>query len=205
MEATSNRLGVQHSKVDVVGELTPSSPLISCLSPAKALSRELSLRHQKRPCKERLGHRGGNGPRSRARRCSDPGAPVVRRESCRVGFRGRRQASGSPRATAQSAQEALLLGSRAPLRLESQTRSTRCSRCQTSAGARQGGRSRRSAGLWRHLPRKPRRKCGAPGGRSRSCFGDKPLVRTFSPKLPEMPPEMPVVTVPKPVVGVLPN
>lgn len=50
-----------------------------------------------------------------------------------------RPAPGSPRVTAQSAQEALLLGSQPRLRREPRPRSTRCRRCQSSAAEGKAG------------------------------------------------------------------
>lgn len=104
-------------------------------------SQSLPLRRQEqlRPNKGRLGHPGGSGLR-RA-----PPAPPTRVAA--------RSWSELPGSTAAKVPASTRVGDRDSLHLAFALREFR--------GDRRGGKPLRKHGLWRHLPRKPRRKCGS--------------------------------------------
>lgn len=157
-------LRVPHGKGDVVGNWLPAHPSSpTSHPPAQAFlgtpieAPRTTMAQQMAPTSTRREPAQVEGAQ-----VPGPGAPPARPGSRNLGFRGRRQAPGLPGAAAHSAQETLLLGSQPGLRRRPPTRSTRHLGSQSSAGA--GGQPGRSDGLWRHLPRKPRRKFGSPGG-----------------------------------------
>ena len=132
--------------MDVVGELVPSHQPRS--SPGRS---HQGIKSSRGLTKGSWVIRAGAGP-SRGLAGPGPLRALCALESRRAGFR-------SPRAKAQGAGEAALLGSGrgtgpghrlAPPGV-----------CAARVPLGKGGQLRRSGGLWRHLPRKPPRKCGS--------------------------------------------
>lgn len=113
----------------------------------------LPPRHKEQPWPNKRipGHQGGSWPKSRARGSRAPARPL----------RAGEPQGGVPIATRQSSgrRRSALLGS---------GRSTGPGHrlappgvCAARVPLGKGGQLRRSGGLWRHLPRKPPRKCGS--------------------------------------------
>lgn len=166
--------------------------ILGSQSPAEILPWALPLKCQEQQCPNKwlLGHRGGSGPKSRARRCR------LRRCTCALGERR----DGVPIHARQSLECPTSPRSCGPSVTHAGTRSIWCLSCQSAAEERRAAAAQRRAVAppseetpqevwllgWRELGPPP------------------PSVRAISPNNnPQMPPEKPVVTITKPLVDIL--
>lgn len=169
---------VQHSKRHVVGGLAPSTPLISC----QGLVLGTPIEAPKAPMTQQIAPGSSRREVVQVQGSQVPGPlrTSVRGESPGWGSEARlrsatRHSSERPGSAAAGVPAAAQAGATASLHAVEALPKFRC--------GRQGGLRWRSDGLWRHLLRKPRRKCGSPGGLRRSFFAvaREPPVRTISP------------------------
>lgn len=142
-----------------------------------------STSHQPRPCPGRShwSINRGHGPTNSAwviMARADPGRGGAGvRASARPPCAGRATRRGSeagarhPDRHGATGPGSTVAGVTAAARRGPATSSTGFLSCQRSAGERRSWQPLRSDGLWRHLPRKPRRKRDSPGGLRRDFFG----------------------------------